>query len=338
MNVIDIERFDALRDRLRKWSGELLSKEEAENAVATLPEHGRRFRFILRVVIAVISALSGGLLFAFFYAIDFPLKELSAALVCIAASEFVRHRLGWRHTGAEEGWMLAGAWLLVFALPDAALHGDVTLLLLGVASAGAGLRVRAPLWLGVATLFFCGWLGEIWLSDELVIAISLSAAIATALMRGRAFRSSLIELSLVWVQLAFVVGAVAHAPDQQFHVTAMLLVGAAVLVATGLALRDTVTLWSAVPLLIASGYEIGRILPLPVEWRFLFSGIALIALTVVAERALHRPVRGWTSRRFESAEGLLELAATVAITPAREPATGRGDGGDFGGGGATERY
>lgn len=338
MNLIEIERYDALRDRLRKWSGELLPQDEAGRAAAHLPERGRRFRFVLRVVIASISALSGLLLFAFFSTIGFPAEELTTALVCIAASEWARHRFGWRHTGAEEGWMLAGTWLLVFALPEATSYGDEILLLLGAASFAAGIRVRAPLFAGIGTLFVTVWLGETLTSELLIVGLTLGAGIATTLARRRLFRSPLMETSLVWTQLAFVASAVVYSLDQPLHFTAVILLGAAVIIAMGIVLRDLISLWTAIPLLIAAVYEIGRLLPLPLEWRYLIGGLVLIGLTGLAERALDKPVRGWTSRRFDSGEELLELAATVAITPARAPAQSPGEGGDFGGGGATERF
>lgn len=336
MNIVELERFDLLRDRMRRWTGQLLTKAEAESAGASVPAEGRRFGFFLRTVVTAISAMSGGLLFAFLYALELPLKELVAAVLCIAASELSRRALGWRHTGAEEGWLLAGAWLLVFALPDVPYHADVLWLLLSVASALAGLRSRTPLFEGVATIFFCAWLGEIWLHDELVIVITLAAAVAIAVIRGRSFRSPFIEQSLLWIQTAFVIAGAAHAMGDP---PLMTLVGAIVLLPViGLKLRDVPTLWTAVPLVLVAGYEIGRNIPVAMEWKLMVAGGLLIVATVLLERKLRLTPGGWTSQQLATDDSeLLELAATVAISPGRAPAEERG-GGDFGGGGATERY
>lgn len=339
MNVVEIERYDLLRDRLHKWSGALLTKNERSAAADSLPRQGRSFRFFVRLVIGVISASSGGLLFGFFYAAGLPLKELVAGVICIAASELSRRWLSWRHTGAEEGWMLAGCCLLVFALPEPVRNVQSVLLLLSGACLLAGWRVRAPLFQGIAMLFVCGWLMAITNEPELVLSVALAAAITVALVRDRLFRSPFVELSLVWAQISLVVVAAFVAAHQSILIAVLIVAVAVLLLAIGMKTRDTFTLWSAAPLLMVTGYELGRNVPVAMEWKLMATGGVLIAMAVCAERRLRSFVHGWTSRRLQrDDENLLELAATVAVTPGREPAAGERDGGEFGGGGATERY
>lgn len=339
MTTIELERYDVLRDRLRAWSGHLLPQDQAAATARILPDKGRRFRFFLRVVLVAISMLSGGLLYAFLGAVELPQNELIAGVICIAAAELVRRKLGWRHTGAEEGWTLVGAWLLVVAIADSGITTEALLSLLAIASAGAALRARAPLFSGVAFLFLVGMVDQVFSSNEILnVTFALAVTIGIAIGRGRRIASPFIEISLIWMQLAAALAAAVYAAD---HPLATLATGFAILIliAVGLKLRDVVTFWTAVPLVIVAGYDTGRMIPLPLEWRLAMAGIALVAVTAAAERALRQPKKGWTSQKLEESESeLLEIVSTVALTPSRDPATDSGGGGEFGGGGATERW
>ncbi len=339
MTTLEIERRDVLRDRLHTWGGHLLPREQAAALGSSLSGDGRRFRFFLRLVLVVISMLSGGLLYAFLGAVDLPQNELVAAVICIAAAELVRWKLRWRHTGAEEGWTLAGAWLVVVAFGDSGITSETLLSLLAIASAAAAIRSRAPLFNGLAFLFVVGLLDQVFSSNALiVIGFTLAVALGCALARGRRIESPFVELSLIWTQIAAVLAAAFYAADNQL---ATLATGVAIviLIVIGLKLRDVVTLWTAVPLMIVAGYDTGRMIPLPLEWRLAMAGIAIVALTAAAERALRQPRNGWTSQKLgQSDSELLEIAATIAITPSRDPATESPGGGSFGGGGATERW
>lgn len=336
MNELELDRQDALRDRLRSWSGDLLEPLESRRLRELLTSDRRRFRFLIRLVVGAISAVSGALLFYFFDQLQIPAPELSAAATCAAAATLARVRWGWRHTGAEEGWTLAAGWLLVLALPSSMRTPETELLLFASATAVAGRIARAPLLFGLTSILFLVWIESRWVDSAAVVTGGL-AALAASLVRARRTASPLVETSWSWIQLATAASAALFGLETGSGWFFCLGVGA-LLLALGYRNRDTVDLWASFPLLAAAGYELGTRWDLPREWKLLVGGIGLIAASIALERALRQGWGGWTSRPVRGDSEFLDLAGAAVLTPSHEAATTAEDGGDFGGGGATERY
>jgi hypothetical protein len=104
------------------------------------------------------------------------------------------------------------------------------------------------------------------------------------------------------------------------------------------------------PLIAALGsvacvaYSVHRLLAWPVHWRLIADGAVLLALAILLERRLRDRTAGITSQAIGGEPTGLELAqlagaAHLTPVPGPAPAAGfQGQGGDFGGGGASGRF
>jgi hypothetical protein len=107
--------------------------------------------------------------------------------------------------------------------------------------------------------------------------------------------------------------------------------------------RQHAPLIGAVGNLVCAAYSLHRLLAWPMHWRLIAGGAALLAVAIVLERVLRHRDAGVTSRALNEPVGLdvVQIAGAASLAPATgspPPAAVHGQGGEFGGGGASGRY
>jgi uncharacterized membrane protein YgcG len=90
-------------------------------------------------------------------------------------------------------------------------------------------------------------------------------------------------------------------------------------------------------------YSIYRLVPWPMHWHLMAAGAVLLAVAVLLERLLRHRSKGITSRAIEAPDDmdLVQVVGAAHLSPApgSPPPTGvQGQGGEFGGGGASGRF
>ena len=113
-------------------------------------------------------------------------------------------------------------------------------------------------------------------------------------------------------------------------------------VVVGVKRRRHAPLISALGSLVCAGYALHELLRLPLHWMLIVDGALLLAVAVLLDRRLRNLQVGVTSRKLDESASLdlLQLAGAAHITPApaATPASVQGQGGEFGGGGASGRF
>jgi len=90
-------------------------------------------------------------------------------------------------------------------------------------------------------------------------------------------------------------------------------------------------------------YSIYRLMPWPMHWQLIAAGVVLLAVVVLLERLLRHRSKGITSRAIEEPSGMdfVQVVGAGHLSPAPgspAPAGVQGQGGEFGGGGASGRF
>ncbi len=111
----------------------------------------------------------------------------------------------------------------------------------------------------------------------------------------------------------------------------------------GVRRRQHAPLIGALGNLACVAYSIYRLVPWPMHWQLIAAGAVLLAVAVLLERLLRHRSKGITSRSIEEPAGadLVQVLAATHLSPApgSPPPTGvQGQGGEFGGGGASGRF
>lgn len=117
----------------------------------------------------------------------------------------------------------------------------------------------------------------------------------------------------------------------------------AILLAAGLMRRQHAPLIGALGSLLCAGYALHELLSWPGYWQLITAGGVLLLLAAGSDRRLKGRDQGVTSRATDDAQELelLQLAGAASLGPAQGPAPAQGvqgQGGDFGGGGASGRF
>jgi hypothetical protein len=110
----------------------------------------------------------------------------------------------------------------------------------------------------------------------------------------------------------------------------------------GVKRRQHAPLIGALGSLVSAGYALHELLRWPLHWMLIGTGGVLLVVAVVLDRRLRASDAGLTSRKLDEPAGLdmLQLAGAAHLTPAAAatPASVQGQGGEFGGGGASGRF
>lgn len=299
-------------------------------------------------------------------------SPLVAGVISLLAAEWLIRARRLHASGIEEG-LAVGAAVMLAAWAGSnwgsawlhALAPDPLLLLAGITVGIAGVRLCNPLVAAAAVLLMVGWVGERdWLqaADDAVggrVAALLPgvAVAALALVAGaREYRRPSSDGTLDWLVVAAApVGwllARSHewVPSAQTALApraltiALLGALAAASLAVGLRRRTLAPLLGAVLSVACAAVELGRLSGFSVEARMVIGGCTLLATAAFLERWLRTPRGGFTSQPPDGpgALGLLleSAGAAAMLGPGLPPTDGApgGQGGRFGGGGASGQY
>ncbi len=111
----------------------------------------------------------------------------------------------------------------------------------------------------------------------------------------------------------------------------------------GVRRRQHAPLIGALGNLACVAYSIHQMVPWPMHWQLIAAGAVLLAVAVLLERLLRHRSKGITSRAIEEPAGVdvVQLVGAADLSPAPgspPPAGVQGQGGEFGGGGASGRF
>lgn len=300
---------------------------------------------------------------------------LVAGIVATAAAEWLSARKRLYASGIEEGLTVAGfvlvaAWVVMQLQTGSAWASWSTLVLVAAVGA-AGLRRLNPFVTACATIGFVGWAGstraadafDSWVGTNLTTLVLGCALAATALYFGardyqRPSHDRMLDWSVATLPLAtyalyaswgaFTVDQGAG-PGGAVRVVAVLLLvvlGVAML-RTGLQRRRHAPLWGFLGCVAGVALELRGAFALAPETWLIGFGLAALVAGVLLERHLRQPRNGVTSVALTRREGpldLLQIAGTALlakhVAPESRPAEASyvGDGGRFGGGGASGSY
>lgn len=311
---------------------------------------GRCLGFLLGLVG---TSLLGGVLS------PFPSTLLVAGLVLVAAAEYLVAQRRVYRSGVEEALYLCGAIAIVVQLLIWSEQGDAALGAASVAVAVlfVGWRLLNPLFTTIAgTLFslaialsagtlFGGGMHTI-AAGVFCAALAVGALIAGQREWQRPSHDRMLDglvIVMPWLACMWLTVEDHNAPFVDYAALALALGLSAAWLVIGIRRREHAPLIGALGNLVCAGYVLHRLLPWPLHWQLIACGGALLAVAVVLERMLRGRSEGVTSRAIDEPAGidLLQIAGAAHLTPtpaAAPPASVQGQGGDFGGGGASGRF
>jgi hypothetical protein len=312
---------------------------------------GRCLGFVLGLMA---TSLLGGVLS------PFPATLLIAGLVLVAVAEYLVARRHIHRSGVEEALYLCGTIAIVAQWLTWNEGRDELLAVVLVASAVllTGWRLLNPLFTTIAaTMYslaiaasgasvFGSSLHEIRAASACAV-LAVIALVASGREWQRPSHDRMLDgLVIVMPWLAFgwlLVNDTGHSTSMVYAALTLALAFFAVNLFTGLQRRQHAPLIGALGNLVCVAVALHELLHWPMHWQLIVCGGVLLVAAVVLDRALRERSEGITSRPIDDAAGLelMQLAAAAQLSPApvAAPQAGvQGQGGDFGGGGASGRY
>jgi hypothetical protein len=337
-----------------------------------LAEHSggwRTFTLLTRGAFFVLGVVAAALAAGVIYLLHIPAPMFVAGVIAIVVTEalIVRRRLF--GAGIEEALEISGLVLMLAQVLDATnTYNEATIAVwLAIAFAHAGARLLNPLFITVCAALLSFALYTAVRSDihDYVqagtvtgIFCFLVAAIALAFGAKRFARPS-IDRMLNWLVIVMPVGGYMWITQINRYWLSLALLDSSVMSPLPLLLLMTFAaafLWIGLqrrrhaPLLAALlcvgclAYELRNLTGLPLELRLILWGSLALIATLSLNVVLRKPRRGITSAEIEGGAAsmqLLELAGVSVMTP-QAPASGsatyQGEGGGFGGGGASGKF
>jgi hypothetical protein len=327
------------------------------------------FARIALFVLGVVSAALGSVIVG----LQRPML-LIGGLAAVAAAEWLKASRRLHASGFEEGLSAAG-WLMVaiwFAGEFPSVRQQQLLLLIGgSAVAFAGLRLLSPF------LTTCGAVALLqWSSSTIparafdqfagpgafAFALACTGATLALVIGAHVYRRPSFDHVFDWLVVVLPVAGFWHriddAPwnrvasgpgsDSTHVVTALVLVAVSTaMLASAIRRRRHAPLLGALACAACAVTSATRLVTWPAEAWLIATGLVAIALAAWADRRLRTARDGITSARIEQGEGIMDLvqtAATATVTvrlgqsgnDVEVPASGQG--GRFGGGGASGSY
>lgn len=364
----DEERWLAVASRLRA----------ALPAAAVSARTGgwRSAGLLARIALFVLGILAALLLYAVLGFRAEPMMLL-AGLAAALAAEWLTLQMRLHASGIEEGltvagFMMASVGVMLMVWPDPLFSGTRGYALAAILAAGAaGWRRLNPVVTTGATIAGLYWFA----STDVVRALDQSigagltalatgcalAALALAL-GARRYRRPSHDRMLDWLVATLPVAVYAQYADwsafgaaylpggggtPRFVAIALLLALAAALLATGLRRRRHAPLWGFLGCAAALAIELRASIAVAQETWLIGAGLVALAAGVALDRALREPRSGVTSTSLTRREGpldLLQIAGSALLARHAAPegappeAKFEGEGGRFGGGGASGNY
>jgi hypothetical protein len=326
---------------------------------------------LTRCLFFVLGLFAASLAYGVIRLLGFPVAGLVTGLVLIGVAEWLIRTRHLFASGIEESLWSVGAAMLAYELFRQLLSGsDATgVLLMATALALAGWRLLNPLLTTVAAVLVSLWLailvGRGWSLAHFEDAGYACFAIGFIALAAGAWRFQRPSYDYMVDGLVVVMPAIGYVwltVNRNGPLTLqtlgegdlppllpLLLVVAfgCIALLTGLRRRThapLIALLACVPML---AYELRALTGLALQWRLILWGSIGLLVAIVLERALRGARAGITSLHLEESGTALELAqlGSAAIATPSIGASGaapapdvEGQGGGFGGGGASGRY
>jgi hypothetical protein len=309
--------------------------------------------------LGVLLGLFGMSLFASVLALV-PSRLLVGGLVLVATAEWLVAKRRVYRSGIEELLYVCGATAIAAQLLLWSDGNNEALAVVLVATAVllVGWRLLNPLFTTVAIAgyslaialaghhFFDGRLNS--LEAEIACAVlAITALIAGGREWLRPSHDRMLDglvIIMPWCAFGWQLVYTGLATNRDYWAALALALGFfAVNAFVGVRRRLHAPLIGALGSLACAVYALYRLLPWPMYWKLIATGGVLLVVSVLLDRRLRNRGEGLTSRKIDDPAGLdlLQLAGAAHLTPApgaAPPAGVPGQGGDFGGGGASGRF
>jgi hypothetical protein len=306
-------------------------------------------RCLLFVLGVVAAGMAGGT-----FALLPVARLLVAGIALVALAEYLLARRRVLGPGLEEALYACGAAAIALQLA-LWIDGELVVgaLLLSLALAGAGMRLLNPLFTSLAALLLSvglallgenagQWQLSAWLGCLVSGVLGVAALGAAAYRFERPAHDRMVDGLILSMPVAASLWLLAD--DALLAVPVALLAGGACLV-LGVRRRSHAPLFAALLQLPCLAWALHERVPIAVHWQLMAWGAALLSAALLVERVLGRPRAGLGAQRLEAdPPGLeaLQIAGVAMAAPgAAEPAAEQGvagEGGRFGGGGATGQF
>lgn len=343
---VEEERTGVLKARLKGWKSSGLIDPAQERIIAERRTRWVHSALISRLIYFVLTLVCVAAIYGLAGLAGRP-EDLVTAVVCLATAEILILKWGLFRAGPDEALYIAGLFLLIHALPGP--PRDEGILLFSAALLLAGSRLRNGLFLTasiVAAVFYVATKTE---SGEVGGLLSLAVGFAGIALLNREMEHPIWDEFFSWIivvmpALAYVL-VKSDAPGSTMYVIVIASIVSAILIATGLAIRNHAPLISGLIVAGIAGYETGQRIALPMEIRLMLGGATLGVLVLVVHRFLAGRMSGITADQLLESHAIRMLepaaAAVLAGSQTRDTAASdsrTGGGGSYGGGGASGEF
>jgi len=295
----------------------------------------RTHRLLLRGVLFGLTVIGATVFYWLLDEFEIARPGIITAAVALSLAEVLIHVRRWWWTGVEEALWIAAMFALVSELPDSGRPEAA--LVLALAAAIPGLRMRNPLFGAIAAAFVMEYF-EKRFDLGVLAALALAALAVLALLR--LWRRPSTEWLFIAVAVVVPIAGRAEA-DPIWRDVTIILYGAFGLATLFLSVRKrhhALFVSGGIALAIA-GADLGEKIAGPLEAKLALAGTLLLVGSSLVARALRNRTHGLvaTPAKLTAFDDELETVATISV-PQQSFEQRMETGGEFGGAGATGKY
>lgn len=299
------------------------------------------------------TSLLGGVLWLL------PARWLAGGLLLMVAAEWLVAQRRVYRSGVEEAVYLCGAASVMgqlLELRDAG-SGAAVCALMATAVLLVGWRLLNPVFTTLAAAGYSlaialtgeGQYGWGWNSEAAGIFCA-ALAVVGLIASGRTWRRPShdrmcdgLVIVMPWLAYGWLLAHDWRGRHEDYLALSLVLGFCVVWCVVGLWRRSHAPLIGALGGLACAACSLHYLVPWPVHWQLIVAGSLLLLVAGLLERGLRHRTHGITSDALREPEGmdLVQLAGAAHLNPApgpAPPAAVQGQGGDFGGGGASGRF
>jgi hypothetical protein len=286
---------------------------------------------------------------------------LVGGIVMVAVAEWLVAQRRVIHSGVEEAVYLCGAVAIVAQIlvwNRSGGHEEVGVALIAAAMLLVGWRLLNPYITTLASAtfslaiafssgsFFFGGMREMQ-AGMFCAALALAALVASGWQWRRPSTDRMLNGLVVvmpWLAYFWLALWSGSALATRTEASLAIVTGFFVLyVIVGFWRRSHAPLVGALGLLVCAVWALQHLVIWPLHWQLMVAGAVLFVVALLADRLLRTRLEGVTSRPLGQTGGfdLLQVAAAAQLAPRpgdAPPAAVQGEGGGFGGGGASGRF